>query len=189
MVLQRCCHATLQAACMTSGLSENETCGAMMRAIEAVYAAHMLPAAQPASAPAKAVKASAKAGSRARAGHADAVASQPPQVWCWRSSCSKGQRACACPEACMISGIHPGRLACYRKRGCCARARLDRTGSAARGGHPCAVTPARPATAWLASGLFAHADFRCALCCMFCTQRVDVQHNGTVVIVPQAWML
>ena len=80
MVLQHCCPATLEAACMTAGLSENETCAAMMRAIDAVYAAHMLPAAQPASAPAKAGKASAKAGSRARAGHADAVALQPPQV-------------------------------------------------------------------------------------------------------------
>ena len=87
MVLQNCCPATLQAACMTTGLSKNETCAAMMRAIDAVYAAHMLPAAQPASAPAKAGKASAKAGSRARAGHADAVALQPPQVGNWRSSC------------------------------------------------------------------------------------------------------
>lgn len=70
---------------MTAGLNENETCPAMMRAIEAVYAAHMLPAAQPAPAPAKAVKTAAKAGGRARAGHADAVALQPPQVCNWRT--------------------------------------------------------------------------------------------------------
>ena len=93
-----------------------------------------------------------------------------------------------CHEACMVSGLHPGRLACYRERGSRARAWLDRTGSAARGGHPCALTPARPAAACLASGLFANADLRRAFHCMFNVQRIKMQRSGTVVNLPQAWM-